>query len=593
MPLPPGAGPEVQRESPPAVWSGSGLPWLTPEQYEARREIDRKIDRLLDEGEIATQFEECLYSVCDILSQVERETLKADELLEQWRSGWLTPQHWRKLSCLIRWNSQALPQYQARLGRELGRLVEGGLLSEAEATVVKESLKVLGDTHDYLAAGRLPWADAVGRIETRLPGGGETPAIADSRVVSGGTLVAWLKRPHASGQGTPGSVAARYGHVPNLDRSDLANGSGQSTFAALRHRFIGAHELDGATLRGLGDDSLKALVGAGYIEAGREVSDATARERQIDDCCRRIGTDPAFAERSAAAMRMRSGKTMGRELIAIALGSYPPMLDWARGGATAEVCLASVSVLKAGEFEAWAAQRDSLAALERENPAELEVPGTWGEPCKVRADVAVREFVLWADKPELVETSPYGTAEARAGRLQQFRRLLGSEHSADLGGAVVEAGEEIESMVQQLRDTLGAQASDYEHSVLEHGEDHPVSLDSGGLRANGQEDLAFFERQGRALREAARQLKAMWLENGDWPAGVESHRPAAARLALVAHLMRETPLLSCGGDSNLTAQLDSDAKLLATVADSQDGRLPPANLDEVVWRGVRRDFAAR
>ena len=199
---------------------------------------------------MARRPRDCLYSVCDILSQVEKETLKADELVERWRSGWLTPQHWLQLTCLIRWNSQALPRYQARLGRELGWLVEGGLLSEAETSVLKESLEVLVDTHDYLAAGRPPWADAGGRIETRLPGG-ETPAVADSRFVSGGTLLAWLRPPHASGQGTPGSVAARYGHVPNLDRSDLANGSGHSTFTALRHPFhrgsrTGRRDLEGA-----------------------------------------------------------------------------------------------------------------------------------------------------------------------------------------------------------------------------------------------------------------------------------------------------------------------------------------------------------
>ena len=272
---------------------------------------------------------------------------------------------------------------------------------------------------------------------------------------------------------------------------------------------------------------------------------------------------------------MQSGKTMGRQLMAIALGSRPPVWEWALCGETAAVFLASVSVLKAGDFEAWAAQRDSLAALERENPVKLEVPGVRGDPSIVRADVAIREFVLWADKPELVETSPYGTAEARAGRLEQLRRLLGDEHSEDLGGAVAEADESIESIVQELRAALDAHTGDHERSVAEHGGDHPESLDFGRFCANRQKELAYFERQRRALREAAGQLKAIWLENGDWPAGVESHRPAAARLALVAHLLGETPLLNCGGDSNLTAQLDSDAKLLATVADSQDGRLPP------------------
>ena len=63
----------------------------------------------------------------------------------------------------------------------------------------------------------------------------------------------------------------------------------------------------------------------------------------------------------------------------------------------------------------------------------------------------------------------------------------------------------------------------------------------------------------------------------------------ASRLALIGHLMGETPVLRCV-DSRGAARLDAEVKFLATVADSNEGRLPPLHERPDAWRSARVQF---
>ena len=65
---------------------------------------------------------------------------------------------------------------------------------------------------------------------------------------------------------------------------------------------------------------------------------------------------------------------------------------------------------------------------------------------------------------------------------------------------------------------------------------------------------------------------------------------AAARLALVAYLMGETPLLSCSTDRDYNKRLDAEVKILATVTDCRGGQVPPAHLDTDTWDSARTEF---
>ncbi|MCY4563328.1 MAG: hypothetical protein OXE40_02475, partial [Gammaproteobacteria bacterium] len=192
---------------------------------------------------------------------------------------------------------------------------------------------------------------------------------------------------------------------------------------------------------------------------------------------------------------------------------------------------------------------------------------------------------------EKLDANPlYAAPRETAGRLKALTALLGDEHSRELGGAVMASVDGLESHVREMSHSVQGLEDDHLQSVQEHGDDHPASLDIGHVLVRQQEDRDFMARRARTLREAGQQLKALWLAEGDWPAGAEAHRLAASRLALAAHLMGETPLLNCTGDRQPVAQLDAEVKFIATVADHQDGHLLEVDADKVVWMPARRDF---
>ncbi|MCY4563299.1 MAG: hypothetical protein OXE40_02330, partial [Gammaproteobacteria bacterium] len=383
-----GQAPELRPQSPRSQIRERRLPWLTLQEEAARRLFDAKVDELLDADGLTDRQTDSLYAIADILSHVEDETRSVDELLERARTGWLNSQDWRKLSSLLRSIRRDLHVYRSRLAAELGGLVEAGVLSAADATLARESLQRLAETHDYLTSSDLPWADLVRRIETRLPIGPGKPVAVDSRFVSGRLLRAGL----ADGLPSDDSAEAWYRHVADLDQTNLANDLGEPLFSGLRHRVIGAPELEGGILTRLTDHELKALVGSLYIgEASVQLAD-TVRERQVAYCCGRIRSEPEFAEQCAEAMRTEACRGRARELAAMALVTDQQQLEWALGGQIARVRLFSISLLQADDFETWTAQRDALAELESGSPLELRVRGVTGEPCTVLANFEVRQI---------------------------------------------------------------------------------------------------------------------------------------------------------------------------------------------------------
>ena len=588
-----GRPPEQRPQSSPSQTPERRLPWLTPDEETARRRFDARVDALLDEDDVSEHQSQSLYAVADILSQVEAEILSVDKLLERARTEWLGQEEWRKLSSLLRSNKHDLPLYRSRLAAELGRLVQGGVLSAAEATLASGSLQRLADTHDYLTSSGLPCADLVRRIESKLPTGPGKQVAVDSRFVSGRLLRAGLAEGLPLHDGAGASPEARYRHVADLDQTNLANSLGEPLFQALRHRVIGAPELDGGMLRRLADDDLKAFVGTLSIGAAGIPLSGPARESRAADLCGRIRADPDVAERCAAAMRTEAGRGSARELAALALAANPQQLQWALGGETAQVRLVAISLVQADDFEAWTAQRDALAELESASPLELRVQGVTGEPCTVLADVQVRQFSLSAEQEKLDANPLYASPRERSGRLKAFADLLGGENSRELGGAAMAGVDAIESHVQEMGHSVRGLEDQYLQSVQEHGGDHPESLDIGHALIREKEDRDFMARRARTLREAGQQLKALWMAEGDWPAGADVHRLAASRLALAAYLMGEMPLLSCNGDRQPIAELDAEVKFIAAVADHQGGHLLELDADEVVWMAARRDFSSQ
>ena len=127
--------------------------------------------------------------------------------------------------------------------------------------------------------------------------------------------------------------------------------------------------------------------------------------------------------------------------------------------------------------------------------------------------------------------------------------------------------------------------------VGERGANHPQARKLHFSILESRERGALAEKRTRTLIDIGKQLKAMWIEAGELPRGVEAHRRAAARLALAGCLMRETPVLICMSGRDLTRQLDPEIKFLATVADNLHGHLPFVEQRMEAWEEARSAFS--
>ena len=248
------------------------------------------------------------------------------------------------------------------------------------------------------------------------------------------------------------------------------------------------------------------------------------------------------------------------------------------------VNLFSIALLAPGDVEAWGFQHDCHRHAE---PVEFMIAerGTNASTSLAKVDVNVRQYALSVEpgRPCLDGYPAVGKRESE--------RLLGPMDSLSPGGEVKAWLEYTESLIldahqamadlQQLRDgTVG---------ILGTNDSLPQTIDR--QMARQKDDLTSLEKQGRTLEDAARQLKTLWAQSGNWPAGVPGHRMAAARLALIGFLMGETPLLSCAGGRDFITPLEEEVRFLATFADSQGGHLPPLNLPADLSREARKAFA--
>ena len=171
---------------------------------------------------------------------------------------------------------------------------------------------------------------------------------------------------------------------------------------------------------------------------------------------------------------------------------------------------------------------------------------------------------------------------------ESVKQLLGSPATPDLGGEILGNIHQMNAHRRQLAELVEAMRASYLSERAKGGSDHPVAV-------SGRKTVARFERiiertvkDAAALERAGRQLKDLWRRHDDWPVG-EDAMAAAARLALVSHIMGELPLLSCARGQHHSARLDLRVKLLATA--SRHGELPTVEMEQTrPWRDARLAF---
>ena len=246
-------------------------------------------------------------------------------------------------------------------------------------------------------------------------------------------------------------------------------------------------------------------------------------------------------------------------------------------------------------------QTAAFAELGRSGAVELAVRDHEGTPRTVAANVNVRQFNFGVNAGAVqgvrlgsvtvvpsrapVVRNLMGWGFAMANNDPALRQLLGPRSSGRLEG---DAAARVHSMLAEARDLRAGRLSDLAADLAPAGSAGP-SAEAQREPAALTEHVDTLERNAHTLSRAAHDVKTIW-ENRDYRRGGGDPYKMVSRLALVSHLMGETPLFNCKSGKDRTGQLDAEVKFLATVADERDGHLPPVDRNMEHWRSARNDF---
>ena len=416
------------------------------------------------------------------------------------------------------------------------------------------------------------------RVEVPLGPDETTAAAVESRVVPGTAFGSCLARGYSWDEDAPPIENTLSGHVPCLALTTLTDATGQLLFRGLHQGFIGLPGLDAAAINTLSDEDLRKLVSELVLANGPNESPESYQLR-VERRWRWMRLDSMHAQRGARDARYRVGKRMAMESAAAAICADPDKYQRALGGEAVDVNLFDVALLKNEDFAPWTYQCIQHGEWRTGARLSLVLRGPDNESSRIRANCSVRQFALGVEDqgPNFSLCPDLHICAAQ---------LLGSTDFRELGGDVLSRVGFLRSRVAQLGRELAAGGHEQVRTLPPRALDQSVGLQARNRIDSLQAGMSRLDRQARALEQAGRQLKDLWREHDGWPTGAEAYG-AAARLALVAYLMGETPLLSCPTDRDYNKRLDAEVKILATVTDCQGGQVPPADLDMDTWDPAR------
>ena len=556
------------------------LPWLTREQNEERQVLHSRLSAWRERSQTASQPRADVDEALDLVSRIERDVVRADELLQGMRTRLLTEAEWRELTFLVERARADTPHRLAMATDRLDGLAGIGAPSSAEAGQLKASLQRFVAAHEFLTAEELPWGDVVKRVEVPLGPDERTAAVVESRVVPGTAFGECLARGYPRDENASLVDTVLSGRVPGLAQTTLTNATGQILFRGLRRGFTGPPSLDLLALRNLSDADLKRLVSEVVMVKQQAESPANHR-RRVAEHCRKIRSDYIEADRAAEDVRYKASARMCNESAVAALCSDPDELQRAMGGETADIKLFDVSLFTQNDCRPWLSHhvQQFWTLLP---PRSLNLRDPDGALCQVSAKASIRQFAL------CVEDQGHDLSIHRD-LTRSVVQLLGGMGSREPGGDLLARVDELRSRAAQLGRELAAGGQEQVRTLPPGALDQSVGPQARNRIDSLQAEMARLDRHARALEQAGRQLKDLWCEHDGWPTGDDAYG-AAARLALVAYLMGETPLLSCSTDRDYNKRLDAEVKILATVTDCRGGQVPPADLDMATWDPARTVF---
>ena len=501
-----------------------------------------------------------------------------------------------------------LPVAHAKVGqaRMLQEFIRFRLGEPAGARGGAANLKRLFHSARNQVINGQPWGEVTNRIRTSMPGEAGRTVAVESRIVPGKALAARFAEDYPS-NGINCSDRTQYKHVPNLAQTTLTNSEGEVLFSGLRHGVLDPYDIDAQHLASLPDAALRTMV---EDLLARQAPADGSREAFVDEQLALIRSNPKAAQRAAQTMRAQAGRDMASEMAVAALVADPEKLRNALDGETVDVALSSISVLTPDSLRNLAGsassdektmlnhQAEALRQLAARNPVELRVRDDDGALRTVSVNVRLRQFNFGVNAGAVgrAQAGPVSIPSQTPGwrnlmgwgfamerNNPQLQRLFGEANVSELGGDV--AGRLF--LMRRDAEQIAAEVDDIEDYIaMQDGED-TSDLDEEAAMQRAQ--LASLNKRIETLHSAARQAKSIWASN-DYRRGGGDPFKMVSRLALVGHLMGETPLFNCKSGKDRTGQLDAEVKFLAAAADESGGSVPAPDESMEAWRPVRNEF---
>ncbi len=570
---------------------------MTRDQQRASRKPDACVGQAcLTSSQPAREAASALH----LVRRAEHEVSEARKLFEKSRTDLLSEAEWRELSQLFSRNEilDTLPPPPSDLRR--GKNI---------------ATRVFKMSHRFKSR---PFQWAIIGSEVRLPGRQEHSAKVESRVVPGEAL----GRRFGDGyplNGVDHRLPVPYARALGLASTTLVSEKQRLLYAGLRVSPLQLNQAPAYLQYHLDDEqrfnlALDLLIRDGSSPISSETCEHIAREIRFS--CN-------VATQYARRLHDEAQRSLERDVPAAALVADPEKLHKALGGETVDLHL---GVIRTGRLckASWAkrllvpemrdaaqtAANESLPGLHRRSGVPVQIGLIDGNERErqVSARVWIRDFFVDLHKRKVrgTTTLPEGADEvscasgqatpqrvSAASKGASLGRLIGDAGSSDIGGDVETAVQTMHARARRLRcqsDELRRESRNV-NPVVAGRESLSMALCGERESARLRDQAEALDNNARTLLAASAQLKQLL---GSWgrsqyslPVPVEDQ--VSARLALICHLMGETPVI-CRAHGDFAQQLDAEVKFLAAVADNCNGSLPPLNGDAEAWGRAREEF---
>ena len=612
---------------PPAAFTRMGQrPWLSREDDMVRRLMCRAMGEFLKgpyDSKPHFRYVKLLWDVVNPISRMERDVTLINALTKKSGISLLCEREWLVLSQLVSYCEERVSSFHPRsifhlAQREDLRSEFGDLSLELPRRIV--DIQKFLDSRDVTRILK--------RTSTQLPFGEGKQAVVYSRVTPGTVLGRYFEGDYPP-DGLIDGKRPPYQRALGLAQTSLVNCSGQLLYSGLRNCPSQPITPDSLLLQ-LDDEELKSTFADLDVKAGR-VRDVGGR-RVVEDRfyawqAELIKKHDTLLQAYAHEMMDRAASSIERDLLAAALVTDPEKFSQAKDGKTVSLGLC---VIQAGhesplpKRKKWDVERLADPTLGTDLPelhcrrdahVRLNLRGVHAdaELHSVPVVVQIREFGVLNDGAEVrgITTAPESasgcspdpggsgnTPAARWTVASSVERLLGPADSRKLGGDAESRHLAMDAQVHRKRKEIAELERQHRQSCLDPGGSHSASTELLDRIERVRQEAATIEKNARTLVQAGRQVKRLLAPSRkfaglaslcNYPITVEII--VASRLALISHLMGETPVLCCV-DSRVAARLDAEVKFLATVADSKEGHLPIFHERPDAWRRARTQFRA-